>query len=254
MQIITPPVAEPIALNEAITHLRQDQGVDDARISASIVAARVAAENATWHTLVGTRYKQFFDAFPCVITLDRTPVLIVESIEYLGQDGTVHSVPLSDCAISYGQPCRITPKFGTVWPIPVAQIGSVSVTFVAGCAAPISASGDVITVRGPWNALDVGDVVRFSNSGGDLPVGLSVATDYRISEIVSSNSYKVTKDGNPVSLTDSGSGISFIGEIPSDIRVWMLLRIGTLDALRSEMASNTEYNFADSYLSGYSTW
>ena len=50
LQLLTPPAAEPLHLGDAIAHIKQDAGIDDAHILATIVAARKSVENRTWRT------------------------------------------------------------------------------------------------------------------------------------------------------------------------------------------------------------
>lgn len=262
LQIITPPSAEPIHLIDALTHIKYDAGIDDARVKAAITAARSSAETKTWRQLVAARHRQVFDYFPCKILLDRTPVLEVESITYIAMDGTTKTVDAStytaDCT---GDPCRISPVFGATWPIPMPQIGSVAVTFKSGFAAPISVdiAANTINVK-IWKTQVVGDAVRFSNSGGALPAPLLPDTDYFITSAVS-GAYQISDSlgGAPIVLTTISSGTSFIGEIPGDILAWMKLRIGSLDQYRSESiamdrGSIEALSFTDSLLDGYPTW
>lgn len=281
VQIITAPASEPIHLNEALLHIKQDAGNDDAHVMATVSAARKAAETKTWRQLVGTRCKQVMDSFPGVgqsgvpwgrtytrpgnsIFLDRLPVVLVESIQYLAMDGTEQTVNPAAYTVDYSsEPCRITPVFGQIWPIPMPQIGAVWVTFIAGFAAPIvadSAAG-TLTVKGPWKPLIAGDTVRLSNSGGALPAPLVPSTDYFIQSVVSAGVYKLasTSSGAAITLTDAGTGQSFFGEIEPDILAWVKLRIGSLDQFREEAAimnrgSVNVLPFVDGLLDAYAHW
>lgn len=279
VQIITPPAAEPLHLNDALAHIRQDAGVDDAHIRATISASRKAAETKTWRHLVGTRCKQVMDSFPGIgqtgvpwgktytrpinsIFLDRLPVVLVESIQYLALDGTTQTVNQATYTVDYSsEPCRITPVFGQIWPIPMPQIGAVSVTFIAGFAAPIVASGNNITIKGAWKPLAVGDVVRVSNSGGLPPAPLSVMTDYYIQSVVSTGVYTLaaTSGGAAITLTGVGTGLNFFGEIEPDILSWMKMRLGSMDIFREEVAVMNRGKveilpFVDGLLDAYAHW
>ncbi|MEI7957349.1 MAG: hypothetical protein WCJ66_19465, partial [Verrucomicrobiota bacterium] len=109
LHLLTPPGAEPISLAEALLHIKQDSGVDDAHVLATVTAARKSAENRTWRQLISARYKQVLDSFPGVgqfgvpwgrtfgipgnaILLERAPVLAVESIQYLDMAGVLQTV------------------------------------------------------------------------------------------------------------------------------------------------------------------
>lgn len=280
LQLITPPSAEPIALAEAVLHVKQDSGIDDAHIAATIMGARKSAENATWRRLIAARYKQVMDSFPGIgvfgvtwgktfqipanaILLDCVPVLAVESIQYLDMAGATQTVDPATYTVDYtSEPCRITPLFGKIWPIPLPQIGAVWVTFTVGFAAPIIAdvSAETITVK-TWKTQAVDDIVRFSNSGGALPAPLALNTDYYIVTVVSAGVYKVsaTQGGTAINITDTGTGLSFIGEVPADILAWLKMRIGSLDQYREEAIAMNRGKiellpFVDSLLDSYARW
>lgn len=281
VQIITAPAAEPLHLLDALQHIRQDAAVDDAHVLATISAARKAAETKTWRQLIGTRCRQTMDSFPGVgqsgtpwgatytrpgnsIFLDRLPVVLVESIQYLAQDGTTQTVSPATYTVDYScEPCRITPVFGQIWPIPIPQIGAAWVTFIAGFAAPIAAntSAGTITVKGPWKPLLAGDAVRVSNSGGALPAPLAASTDYYIQSIPSAGVYTLaaTAGGAAITLTTDGAGASFLGEVEPDILMWMRLRIGSFDLFREESivvnrGKVEALPFVDGLLDAYAPW
>jgi hypothetical protein len=136
-------------------------------------------------------------------------------------------------------PAIITPCFGKVWPIPLPQVGSVKVTYIAGYASPISTGGALannqIRVSGPasWKA---GDSVRFYNSGGVLPAPLCPDQTYTIASVNGSVYTLSDETGAAVTFTQLGTGRSYIGVVPDGIRAWMLLRVGSLYENREEMA------------------
>jgi len=280
LQLITPPSAEPLHLNDAILHIKQDAGIDDAHILATIVAARKSVESRTWRQLIAARYKQVMDSFPGIgqfgtpwghtftlpgnaILLDRAPVLQVESIQYLAMDGSTQTMPSSDYAVDTAcEPCRITPVFGRIWPIPLPQIGAVWVTFIAGYAAPVTVdiTANTISVR-TWKTLLLGEEVRFSNSGGIPPSPLQINTDYYVVAVPSAGIYQVSESvGGPViDITDPGIGSSFIGEVPGDLLAWMRMRVGSLDVFREDVVAMTRGSienlpFVDGLFNDYATW
>ncbi len=280
LQLLSPPLAEPLHLYDAIAHIKQDAGIDDAHILATIVAARKAVENRTWRQLVAARYRQVMDSFPGIgqfgtpwghpftlpgnaILLDRAPVLHVESIQYLAMDGSTQTMTPTDYTVDYAcEPCRITPVFGKIWPIPLPQIGAVWVTFSAGFASPIAAdpTGDTVSVK-LWRPLAVGDVVQFSNSGGIPPAPLQINTDYTLVSVLADGVFQVAMAAGSaaIDITDPGIGQSFIGEVPGDLLTWMRMRVGSLDVFREEAIAMSRGKieslpFVDSLLDGYTTW
>lgn len=276
LQIVTPPSAEPLDLAEAKLHLRYVETDQDALVRAAIAAVRGEVETLTRKQLVVARWKQVMDAFPAspagieygrpythprnAIYLERNPVLQVVSIQYLDMQGIQQTVDPTVYTIDYSSdPVRITPVFGKIWPIPVPQIGAVWVIFDAGYAAPATAAGNNLTVRG-WVPLNVGDVVRLSNSGGALPAPLQPLTDYFVQSIVSPGVYTLAASagGAVIPLTDIGSGSSYLGVVPDGIKSWMKLRLGTLDVSRDEpaldMVTANGMTFADRLLDEYKTF
>ncbi len=150
MQLITPPAGEPVSLAEAKLHLRVDFDDDDSLIQVLISAARQAAETLTNRQLVTARWRMVLDSFPGpslmgvpagqtftlpghAVLLPKSPVASVVEIRYLDMAGVWQVMPAAnytvDCAC---EPARITPVFGQIWPIPLPQIGAVSVIFDAG--------------------------------------------------------------------------------------------------------------------------
>ncbi len=154
LQLVTPPVGEPVSLTEAKLHLRVDVTDDDALITALITAARQYAETLTQRQFVTATWKLVLDSFPGpslmgvpagtpfslpghAILLNKSPVQAVSSINYLDMSGTQQTMPSTDYVVDTScEPARITPVFGKIWPISLPQIGAVTVTFTAGYGAP----------------------------------------------------------------------------------------------------------------------
>ena len=139
------------------------------------------------------------------------------------------------------EPARLTPLPSRPWPATQFRINAVTVEWVSGYAAPFTANAtaDTLTVRGRTFAN--GDVVRLSNSGGALPAGLTVNTDYYVVNASGDGTtiqLSTTAAGTPVDLTDTGAGLSFLGVIPDDILAALQLVVGDLYEHRE---AQTEY-------------
>lgn len=150
LQLVTPPIEEPVSLLEAKLHLRVDFDEDDMLIASLITAARQAAETLTGRQFTTARWKQVLDCFPGpsligvpagqvfnlpghAILLFKTPVQSVVSINYLDMGSAMQVLPATTYTVDTAcEPARITPVFGQIWPICLPQIGAVSVTFDAG--------------------------------------------------------------------------------------------------------------------------
>lgn len=276
--LVTAPTAEPLDLVEVKLHSRVDIPDDDSLFKALLGAARGYAENLTQKQLLAATYKQVFDSFPGhyaqavapygreyslpgnALILQTWPVVQVVSIQYLDMGGNVQTVdPKTYVVEGSVEPMRITPVFGQIWPIPMPQIGSVWVNFIAGYAAPITASGSSITVRG-WKPQVVGDALRFSNSGGALPAPLQPQTDYFVQSVVSPGVYTLsaTLGGAVLTLTDTGSGTSYLGAVPEGLLAWLKIRLSTIYENREEVAIMTRGKidvlpYTDRLLDGFRT-
>lgn len=139
-----------MSLAEAKLHLRVDFNEDDTLIQSLISAARQAAESITHRQLLSARWKLVLDSFPGpmlmgvlaeqpfslpghAILLPKSPVQRVVEINYLDMAGSLQVMPANYYTVDTAcEPARITPIFGQIWPIPLPQIGAVSVIFDAG--------------------------------------------------------------------------------------------------------------------------
>ncbi len=257
LQLVRDAAVEPMSIADAKLHLRVDTTDDDVLIGALIATARRFAENLTQRALIYQAWRLVIDSFPGptltgvpwgktftlprhAIVLERSAVQQVTAINYLDMGGNPQVMAPADYIVDYtSEPCRITPVFGQIWPIPLPQIGSVSVDFTAGYAVPVTLSGNTMTVPADWRAYSVGDAVRFSladATNGALPSPLLPDTDYYIAAIVAAGSYTLSlaAGGAPIAFTDAGSGTALLGVVPEGIKSWMKLRIGTLYQHREE--------------------
>jgi uncharacterized phiE125 gp8 family phage protein len=174
--LVTAPASEPLSLQEAKDHLRVDASYTDtdALIQTQIIAARQRAEQLTRRALVTQHWKYVADAFPGpsqlgipygktfttpghAILLEKSPVASVDSITYLDMSGVRQTMPATDyIAEMVGEPCRITPVFGKIWPVPLPQIGAVEVNFTAGYGALNTATPPV------WVGAAVPEVIKLA--------------------------------------------------------------------------------------------
>ncbi|MFN5254478.1 MAG: head-tail connector protein [Limnohabitans sp.] len=172
MQLITPPAGEPVSLAEAKLHLRVDFDEDDGLIQMLISAARQAAETLTNRQFVTARWRLVLDSFPGpslmgvpsgqpfslpghAILIPKSPLQSVVEIRYLDMAGVSQVMPAANYAVdNVCEPARITPVFGQIWPIPLPQIGAVSVTFDVGYGSAASVPEGIKS----WIKLRVGSL------------------------------------------------------------------------------------------------
>ncbi len=259
LQLISGPAVEPVSLLEAKTHLRVDIPDDDALISALITAARHYAETLTRRAFIAQSWKLVLDSFPGptligipwgkpftlpghAIILEKSQVRVVNAIQYLDMNGVSQIMPPANYTVdTTSEPCRITPVFGQIWPIPLPQIGAIEVDFAAGYTVPFSANpiNGTLTIEGPWASFTMGSAIRLSNSGGALPSPLLQLTNYFIASVVAPDVYTLAAipGGPAIALTDAGAGLNFVGEVPEGIKAWIKVRVGALYQHREEMAT-----------------
>ncbi|MFT0167488.1 head-tail connector protein [Paraburkholderia mimosarum] len=165
-----PPAIEPISLSAAKLHLRVDIPDDDTLITALIVAARQFAESLTGRSFVTQTWQLTLDCFPICLQLERGVVQTINSITYRDMSGAMQTV-LFNPAINGIQrstdgnivadltalPARITPAFGRIWPIPMPEIGAVTVNYTAGYG------DDTAVPQGikQWMLLRIGSMYAF---------------------------------------------------------------------------------------------
>jgi uncharacterized phiE125 gp8 family phage protein len=160
------PALEPISTAEAKNFLRVDSDLtaDDLLIAMLVSSARMDAETLTGRSFISQTYRVVFDSFPSMagmvvpygvqyslpanaILLERGPVISVESIIYTAMDSSTQTMPTADYTVTgistlgdLRPPlARITPVFGKIWPIPLPQIGAVTVNYTAGYGATAAA-------------------------------------------------------------------------------------------------------------------
>lgn len=256
LQTLIGPAALALDVAEMRAQVRQDSTDDDAQLALGIRAVTAFAQASCRRTLIAARYKLVLDAFPgpslqglqqfvdwqipdYALLLEYGPVLAVKSVTYLDMSSTRQTMPTTDYTVdSSGLLTRITPVFGKIWQPTLPQIGAVEITFDAGDAAAITATGNVLSIKGGiWKPLAVGDIVRLSNSGGALPAPLQPDTDYYVQSTPTAASFTLaaSSGGAVIALTDAGSGTSYIGAIDEGLKAWMKLRATSLYDLRADL-------------------
>ena len=130
LRLVTPPVAEPISLDEAKAHLRVEHNEEDSQIQAWITSARVASENDTKRVYITQIWELILNALPDggVIKLPppATPVQEILSIKVNGKEE-----PLDNFAIdTYNAQIALKPGYSL--PKLNFPVGGLVVTFNAG--------------------------------------------------------------------------------------------------------------------------
>lgn len=110
---------------------------DDPLLTMLITSARVAAETITRRALVTQTWDLKLERFPgWEMTIPLPTLQSVTSISYVDTNGATQTMSAADYLVdSSGEPGRIAPAFGLVWPVTRWQMNAVTVRFVAGYGA-----------------------------------------------------------------------------------------------------------------------
>lgn len=145
-----PPL--PVTVAQAKNEIRVDISDDDDLIERKIRAAMALIEgpNGAGLALAEHEYKLYFDWFPAWIVIPITPVLSVDSIEYVDADGVTQTLAAAEYEVDVkSEPARIRPASGKSWPSTDDVWNAVTVTFTAGYAKDDSQSPPDYTANVP---------------------------------------------------------------------------------------------------------
>lgn len=136
LQIVTPPAAEPVSLDEAKLHLRVDGTAEDTLITSLIAAARQEIEFETGRALMTQTWDYWLDGWPCggVLALPLPPLQSVTSIKYFDTANAEATLASSSYYVDVGStPGRVVLNYGQAWPATMLRpANGVCVRFVAG--------------------------------------------------------------------------------------------------------------------------
>lgn len=177
--LITPPAAEPISLDDARLHVRQDDRADDALITGLIKAAREYAENFTRRALITQTWELVLDDWPDSdeIELPLPPLQLVTSVKYADLDGVEHTFDDDDYIVDVSRvKGRIVLVEGADWPSSedLQEAAAIRVRFVAGYGATGASVPETLILgmkmligswyenREPSGSLEVADLLMWS--------------------------------------------------------------------------------------------
>lgn len=129
--LVTPPIEEPVSLDEAQAHLRVEGSEDGLLVERLIKAARQRVETVTWRALCTQTWDLVLDSFPSTIQLPKGTVSSIGSVTYYDSANVLRTLAsdqyLTDCD---SIPARIAPV--SSWPATYERPGAVRVRFVCG--------------------------------------------------------------------------------------------------------------------------
>jgi len=135
----TPVTTEtvPVSVTDMKEHLRVEHTDDDSYIEALTLAAAEMCENFQNRKYMQAGKVLKLDEFPGngIIRPRWTPLIDVDSIQYVDTDGSTQIVSVSDYDVDTdSEPGRITPAYNKSWPATRPQINAVTVNYQAGYA------------------------------------------------------------------------------------------------------------------------
>lgn len=96
LELLMPPAAEPVTLDEAKAHLRVSTDDENTLIVRLISAARLAAEAHTGRAFVTQTWRLWRDRWDgTVLTLPRLPLRAVTAFDLYGRDGIAQPMPVT---------------------------------------------------------------------------------------------------------------------------------------------------------------
>jgi len=252
----SPPAAEPISLVEAKIQLQmavdiataEQDTTEDGTLPSLITAARMAAEEETWRPIVLQGFDMYLEAWPIGDCIDIPKAMLrkVDFLRYTDVDGELREFTeyTVDKDSVYG---RIVMNDNVSWPEEELRPNNpIHIRFWAGELVPCTADADTNTITAKNHPFIDGDVVRVSVTGGGLPGGLVIRTDYFIvNSTESSLQLSETIGGQPINLTSSSSsGTLFLGERPEEIIRGMILLIRDLRYGTADFGKASSYWFS----------
>lgn len=131
LTLVTPPVAEPIAVEEAKAFARIETGDDDALVTALITGARQRVEAETGLALMTQTWRLSLDRPPDdrILRVPIGPIQTVEQVAVVDRAGATSLIAATDLELDLATG-RIRLK---TWPLPaVPALGGLQVTLRVG--------------------------------------------------------------------------------------------------------------------------
>lgn len=138
LSVVTPAATPVVSADEIREHVRQREGVDTAKLARLVTAATLACERFAGRTFVSTVYELRVDTFPAGtwLELPRPPLVSVDSVQYVDEDGVTQTLAPSTYATRSGLfHSAIRLAFNASWPSTRDEPDAVRVTYTAGYGA-----------------------------------------------------------------------------------------------------------------------
>jgi len=143
--LVTPPVSEPVSLDELKQHLYVSHSDDDALLTLYLAMARDAVEKETWRAILTQTWDLFLSAWPDdgVLRLPKPPLQSVTSVTYRNSSNVTTTLAASIYEVdTASEPGGVVLAYGQNWPSDaLAASHPIRVRFVAGWAAAANVPG-----------------------------------------------------------------------------------------------------------------
>lgn len=146
LTLVTAPAIEPVTPGEAASQVRvaSEGGYYDEELGRLIKAATREVERLTSRQIINATWDLKLDRFPCGydsrIFIPKAPLSSVTSITYTDAAGDSQTLATSVYkVITSREPGEIHLKYGQSWPTTYSEAEVVTVRFVAGYGATVSA-------------------------------------------------------------------------------------------------------------------
>ncbi len=158
INILVPPVLEPVTLAEAKAQCRVDIDTDDTLIAGLIRAAREACEKMDWRAYLTQTIELWLTAWPAgnQIELPRPPLQSVTKVEYYDTADVKYTLSASTYFVdTVSTPGRVVLKYLEVWPTTLLRgYNAICVTYKAGWSTvvdvPQSIRQAMLLLIGHW--------------------------------------------------------------------------------------------------------
>lgn len=135
VSIVSPPLIEPVTLDEVLEHCHANPGVEDDWFQRQIVAARQEAEIRQRRAYIEQTILLTIDNWPDMpILLPRSPVISVDSVKVYDLDNVETVVDVADFYIDYDtNPVRMDFNNGETWPgVSLRNLSPIHIQYTAG--------------------------------------------------------------------------------------------------------------------------
>jgi uncharacterized phiE125 gp8 family phage protein len=141
LQVIAPPVEEPVDLADLKAALRVSHTDDDVLLAAMLAEARESIEVRTERQLARKTWLLTIDSFPTFeIVLPHRPIDSIVSVEYDDSAGLEQTMPATDYFLdNASEPGWLFPV--SSWPATLSAVNAVRVTYMAGYSDPALVPG-----------------------------------------------------------------------------------------------------------------